>query len=348
MYEFFSGGGCFRYDPSEGLVTEALGMLWAVLRDFRDWGGVRTITALENRFEQAIPGLNRNTLPADEVVPVTRSEHEAVYLSLLKRCDTVLLIAPETEGVLSMLAEQAEAEGIRLLGCSSSAISAAGNKAVCSRLFDLAKIPSPETRTATFLTAAHVAAQMRFPLVIKPLDGIGSEGVCRVDTLSDLPAVLDIVRQATVQEQILLQTFAEGIHASISLLIADSGCVPLSLNLQLMESGAPFRYLGSRVPFSHPMGNHAIELAVKAVQLIPGMRGYVGVDFVSANDHVELIEINPRITTSYIGLRRVARMNLAYAMWSACMQGVLPNRFPLEGEVVIRKDDPGSWDLQTG
>lgn len=346
MYEFFSGGGCFRSNPSEGLAAEAVGMLWAVLRDFKAWGGVRTITALDNRFEQAIPGLNRNTLPADEVVPVTGSEHESVYLSLLKRCDSVLLIAPETDGVLSMLAEQAEAEGVRLLGCSSSAISAAGNKAVCSRLFELGKICTPETRTANFLTAERIAGQMRFPLVIKPLDGIGSEGVCRVETLSDLPAVLDIVRQATVQEQILLQTFAEGIHASVSLLIADSGCMPLSLNLQLMETGAPFQYLGSRVPFNHPMRDQAMKLTVKAVQLVPGMKGYVGVDLVLADDRVDLIEINPRITTSYIGLRRVARTNLAHAMWNACVQDVLPGIFPLEGEVVIRKDDPGSWDLQ--
>ena len=62
-----------------------------------------------------------------------------------------------------------------------------------------------------------------------------------------------------------------------------------------------------------------------------------------AEDHAELIEINPRITTSYIGLRQVAAMNLAQAMWDACMNGVLPDCFPLDGEVVIRKDDPGSW-----
>ncbi len=65
-----------------------------------------------------------------------------------------------------------------------------------------------------------------------------------------------------------------------------------------------------------------------------------------AEDHVELIEINPRVTTSYIGLRQVATMNLAQAIWDACMNGVLPDCFPLNGEVVIRKDDPGSWGLR--
>jgi tyramine---L-glutamate ligase len=346
VYEYFSGGGFPEGELPGGLAAEALGMLWAVLRDFRNWGTVRTITALDPRFERRIPGLSRETLPADEVVPAGADKHEDVYLSLLKRCDAVLLIAPETDGILSRLAEQAETEGIPLLGCSASATAVAGNKAVCSRLFDLAKIPAPETRTAGFLTAGHIAGQMRCPLVIKPLDGVGCEGVCLINSLSDLPEVLAFVRQSTTQEEILLQSLAYGVHASISLLVTEGGCMPLSLNRQLIEAGVPFQYLGSQVPFKHAMSDHAMELAGLAVGLIPGLKGYVGIDVVLAENHVELIEINPRITTSYIGLRQVSQMNLAQAIWDACINDELPDHFPLNGEVVIRKDDPGSWGMR--
>jgi len=323
-------------------------MLWSMLQDFRQWGAVRTIAALDPRFERRIPGLCRETLPADEVICARAGDHEEVYLSLLKCCDAVLVIAPETDGILSRLAEQAETEGVPLLGCSGAAIATAGNKAVCSRLFDLANLPAPKARTATFSTAAHVAAQMGCPLVIKPLDGIGCEGVCRLNSLSDLPEVLALIRQSTTQEQLLLQSLVNGTHASVSLLIAEGGCLPLSLNLQLIEMGAPFQYLGSQVPFQHPLSDRAMELASSAVGLIPGLKGYVGVDLVLAEDHVELIEINPRVTTSYVGLRQVAAMNLAQAIWDACMNGILPDCFPLNGEVVIRKDDPGSWGFRSG
>jgi tyramine---L-glutamate ligase len=346
VYEFFAGGGCPEGEPSAGLASEALGMLWAVLQDFRQWGKVRTIAALDSRFEQRVPGLNRETLPADEVISVDAGAHEDVYLSLLKRCDAVLVIAPETDGILSGLAEQAETEGIPLLGSSAAAASTAGNKAICSRLFDLANLPSPRTRTATFSTAAHVAAQMDFPLVIKPIDGVGCEGVCRLDISADLPRVLALVRQSTAQESILLQSLVNGMHASVSQLVAECGCVPLSLNLQRIEEGAPFKYLGSRVPLQHPAGPQAMELAGLAVGLIPGLKGYVGVDVILSQDRVELIEINPRITTSYIGLRQVAGINLAQAMWDACMNGVLPDHVSLDGEAVIQKDDPASWGLR--
>ena len=348
VYEFFSGGGSPEGELPAGLASEALGMLWAVLQDFRNWGAVHTITAIDPRFERLLPGSGRETLPADEVVSARAGEHEDVYLSLLKRCDAVLAIAPETDGVLSKLAEQAETEGLPLLGSNSSAIATAGNKATCSRLFDLANIPAPVTRTASFLTAAHVAGQLQWPLIVKPVDGVGCEGVCCLNNLSELPSILALIRRTTSQEQILLQSLASGIPASVSLLVAESGCMPLSLNLQLIDAGAPYQYLGSRVPLHHPMGDRAMELAALAAGLIPGLKGYIGVDVVLAEDRVELIEINPRITTSYLALRQVAGVNLARAMWEACMLDILPDRFALNGDAVIRKDDPGSWGLQPG
>jgi tyramine---L-glutamate ligase len=346
VYEFFSGGGFPEGEMPAGLASEALGMLWAVLEDFRRWGAVRTITALDPRFEERVPGLNRKTLPADEVVCALPGKHEEIYLSLLERCDAALVIAPETDGILTVMTDLAEAAGVNLLGSSASAISTAGNKATCARLFDLAKLPAPRTRVASFDSASRIAEEMGCSLVIKPLDGVGSEGVCRLDSLSELPAALTLIRHVTSQEQILLQSLASGIHASASLLIAGSRCLPLSLNLQLMEEGFSFKYRGSRVPYDHKERQRAIDLACSAVRLIPGLSGYVGVDLVLGEDIVQLIEINPRLTTSYVGLRQVAQINLAQAIWDACSNDILPDHVPLTGQVEVIKDDPASWGLR--
>ncbi len=348
VYEYFSGGGCPADELPGALAAEALGILWALLVDFRRWGAVRTITALDPRFEELVLGLSRKTLPADEVVYASPSEHEEVYLSLLKRCDAVLVVAPETGGVLARLTALAEMAGTPLLGSSATAVATAGDKAACYRLFRLAKLPTPRTLTAGFVSAAQVAEQMAFPLVIKPLDGVGSEGVCRVDRPSDLPSILTLVRQVTSHEQILLQSLASGIHISVSLLIARSRCLPLSLNRQLIQAGLPFKYRGSQVPFHHQAGDNVFELARSAVSLIPGLNGYVGVDLVLVNDGALLIEINPRLTTSYIGLRQVTPVNLAQLIWEASKSGILPDHVPLTGGVVVKKDDPGSWSIIPG
>jgi predicted ATP-grasp superfamily ATP-dependent carboligase len=176
---------------------------------------------------------------------------------------------------------------------------------------------------------------------------VGSEGVCKAEDASVLSSVLSRVRQATSHEEVLLQSFVDGIPVSVSMLVANWKILPLSLNHQLTDSSSPFQYRGSQVPFDHQAGEYALELACAAAKAIPGLKGYVGVDLVLQDDLVQLIEINPRLTTSYIGLRQVSQINLAQAIWDACEKGELPSSIPLVGQAVIQKDDPCTWGLST-
>jgi predicted ATP-grasp superfamily ATP-dependent carboligase len=61
---------------------------------------------------------------------------------------------------------------------------------------------------------------------------------------------------------------------------------------------------------------------------VPGLRGFVGVDVVVGDDPDgggdAVIEINPRLTTSYAGLRQVARFNLAAALLAVAEGGDPP------------------------
>ncbi len=343
VYEYFSGGGSPDGNVPDGLAAEALGMLWALLADFQEWDAVRTVTVLDPRFENRIPGLNRNTLPADEVVLASPDEHDAVFLSLLNRCDAVLVVGPETDRILSGLSRRVESAGVPLLGSSASAAAIAGDKENCSRIFCSANLPAVETCVAGFDSAEQIAEEKGYPLVFKPLDGIGSEGVCLVGDRLEITEALSRVRKATAHDRILLQPFIEGIHTSVSLLVAESRCLPLSLNRQLIQPGMPFDYRGCEVPFDHPKIRDAWNLAASASSLIPGLNGYVGVDMILAGDSFQLVEINPRLTTSYIGLRQISRLNPAKMIFEACTRKILPDRIPLEGRVVVVKDDPYSW-----
>lgn len=345
VHEYFTGGGFPEGNLPHGLAAEALGMLWAILADFQTWGVVRTVTTLDPRFEERIPGLNRETLPAGKVMPVRPNEHKDIFLYLLKHCDAALIIAPESSGILSRLSAQVEKEGVVLLGSSASATAIAGDKEACGKILSLADLPIPETCTADFDSASRLAEKMGFPLVLKPLDGVSAEGVCLAAGPADIPPALEHLRNVTSHDTILLQTCAEGIHASVSLLVSGNRCLPLSLNRQMIQPGIPFEYRGSEVPFNHAMAAWAMELASLAAGSVSGLKGYVGVDLVIGADSIRLIEINPRITTSYIGLRQVCRLNPAKMIYEACVHGTLPTNFPLVGRAVIRKDDPASWGL---
>jgi predicted ATP-grasp superfamily ATP-dependent carboligase len=59
--------------------------------------------------------------------------------------------------------------------------------------------------------------------------------------------------------------------------------------------------------------------------------GYVGIDMVLTDRDAVVIEVNPRVTTSYVGLRKVLRPNPAALMLEAA-RGNLPD--PGEIEIV--------------
>jgi len=79
-----------------------------------------------------------------------------------------------------------------------------------------------------------------------------------------------------------------------------------------------FQYLGGRLPIAPDLAARAVRIATAAVRCVPGLLGYVGVDVVLGDDSRDwAIEINPRLTTSYVGLRALAKFNLAAAMLAA-------------------------------
>jgi predicted ATP-grasp superfamily ATP-dependent carboligase len=90
-------------------------------------------------------------------------------------------------------------------------------------------------------------------------------------------------------------------------------------NISCRDAGPGRRVLaydGGELPADEHHSMRAIALARRAVAAVPGLRGFVGVDVVLGDgprDDV-VIEINPRLTMSYVALRRLCIDNLAAAL----------------------------------
>jgi predicted ATP-grasp superfamily ATP-dependent carboligase len=99
---------------------------------------------------------------------------------------------------------------------------------------------------------------------------------------------------------------------------------------QRLSDDGRFRYLGGSLPLSDDLNDRAQRLALGAIAPIDGLSGYIGVDLIlgDAADGSEdvAIEINPRLTTSYVGLRALAEFNLAETMLALAMGKPLPER----------------------
>jgi predicted ATP-grasp superfamily ATP-dependent carboligase len=105
---------------------------------------------------------------------------------------------------------------------------------------------------------------------------------------------------------------------SVAFLIGPRSITPLVPCEQRLSNDGRFQYLGGRMPVREDLAERAVRVAAPAVKCVRGLLGYVGVDVVLGDDGRDwAIEINPRITTSYVGLRALARFNLAEAMLAA-------------------------------
>jgi predicted ATP-grasp superfamily ATP-dependent carboligase len=334
VHEFIAGGGWAGEELPPGLLAEGYAMLRAVLTDFQRWGRFPTLTTLDAR-------LSHRHVPVDRVEIVEPGGDADLYPALVAVSQAVLIIAPETAGILKRLTATVETLGVQLLGSSSGAVETAGDKLACYWRFRQAGLPTPRTRHAHFDENPRLAAgDLRYPLVIKPVDGVGCEGVVPVNGAEDLPAALARMRSVTQRHDFLVTEYVPGTPASVSLFVTRTGTRPLTLNSQhIIVTDSNFAYRGGTVPLTHPLRQQAFAVAVQAVSLIPGLRGYVGVDLVLTDEEAFVIEINPRLTTSYIGIRQVIDLNLAEAIWLACVEGQLPPQVTPHGQVTFTRDN---------
>ena len=113
--------------------------------------------------------------------------------------------------------------------------------------------------------------------------------------------------------------------AALACLLALCGCGEPELLLPCWQRVAPptFESRGGEIMRETEMIHRARQLARTALAALPATRGFVGLDLILGPDpngcDDVVIEVNPRLTTSYVGLRRQAVENLGEAMWRRAM-----------------------------
>ena len=279
-------------------------MVRAIAEDSALLPGVELLSTRDSRLTTLHPPGCQVSLVASEV------EHRTAIEQLATSSDWTLLIAPETGGALHQCAQFVELAGGRLLSPESRVVSIAADKQKTAELLACGGVSVPRGVVITSSSAAR-QADLRFPLVMKPLDGCGSEGVRLLRGLSEL-------EKYAFTGPLRLEECVTGLAASVSVLCGPTGNAIQPACQQILSNDGCFEYLGGRLPLELALNRRAQALAARAVTCLGQVRGYIGVDLVlgRAADGSEdaVIEINPRLTTSYIGLRAASRTNLASAM----------------------------------
>jgi predicted ATP-grasp superfamily ATP-dependent carboligase len=325
LYEYASA------QPPDGALPasirrEGKAMLQAVVADFSLLDAVEVVT-----------------------VPEGGSDEQESFQETARHADWTLVIAPELEGILSTRCRWVEEAGGRLLGCGAAAVEVLADKWQTYQLLRSGQVPVPDTWLASQFPRSLADGRQ---FVCKPRWGAGSVGV---GFLHDSPA-------AGGHDAFLVQRYHAGLPASCAVLIADRSrraalpkCPAEDLRQKALRFPAAsqklggtsgFEYLGGELPLPPDLDQRAgrlVHAALARLAQVPGLRGYLGFDLVLGQDPAGsqdvIVEVNPRLTTSYLGLRRLVQGNLAEAMVLAAL-GRIPE---LRWRTMRVAFDSGGW-----
>ena len=316
VYEYCTAQGLGRSesDPAHSLFREGKAMRDALLADLQSADDIEAISIDE----------------AD-------GDPEDAIRDGADGCDWVVVIAPELDGILERCSDAVWETDARLLGPAVETIRLTADKLAMYERWDEFFLPTPPTWTIEDWTGK------RFPVIWKPRRGAGSTATFRLNSTEDVEAI----RTAATAEgypdaKLVVQPFAHGLPASVSFLVGPDDAIPMIPTFQLISADGRFRYQGGELPIHPDLAERAVELGRKAVECTPHLLGYVGVDLVLGESpdgsRDVVIEINPRLTTSYVGLREAARFNIAEAMVKVASGEEIPEPRWKPGRVRFRAD----------
>lgn len=314
LWEYFCSGA-FTGPSAATLLREGRSMLEAVLEDACGLPECRVETILsadacaasldpaEASNADEDPSLNKRVHVASDP-----EQERRLFAQLAAECDATFVIAPETAGVLCERRTMVDAAGGRFVGCSSEALALCSDKLQIAEHLRERGIPTIETHRL------EKTGELRFPAVVKPRDGAGSQRTYLVRDEAGLDEARAAFSEAAESEPVW-QPHVPGTACSMAAVVSEEGdrVEPFPLCEQRLSRDGRFRYEGGRVPLHSAEQRDARACVRRACRAIPGLYGYVGIDLILPEEDRQpvIVEINPRLTTSYLGYRALASGNLA-------------------------------------
>jgi predicted ATP-grasp superfamily ATP-dependent carboligase len=288
--EFVTGGGLSGEDLPPSLAREGAMMRDALARDLADLPGVDPVTTHDDRVA---------TPEGVESLAIRQTEDPwALWAEIAAACDVAWVVAPETGGALARLTSLVRSRCPIVVGPDDEAIRIASSKRLTAERLAAHGVPTPATWRPD-----EVPRDAAGPFVTKPDDGAG----CEATRITDRPPLPGCLPPGHV-----VQRFVAGEAASLTALRAGGRTRLLAVNRQrvTVEHGA-FAFRGVSVGALGDPDGRLGALAEDIAQAIPGLDGFFGVDVVLGPEGPSVIEVNPRLTTAYAGLRAALGRNPA-------------------------------------
>jgi len=320
LYEWCCAGGMHQasgrlgtVDPATAaaIASEGLAMLMALVADAAKCHTLSLTVLADASAPLPIPAGTRGPqlvmVPPGREAPLLCRE-AAVH-------DWTLIIAPETDGILVERVSAARASGGKVAAAGREFLATASSKQATVLRLAAAGVPVPAGRTLAAATPLPVGFYL--PAVQKAVDGVGCDGFA-VLAGQPMPVAIDPRR---------VEAFVPGVPVGVSCLCGPRGITVLPPVLQHFSAIQGFA--GGSVPIAPALSRRAEELARRAIAALsrPGRTGdpnqwqaagWIGVDMILAaagdGSGDRVLEVNPRLTTSFVGLSQLSQRSLLAAL----------------------------------
>ena len=315
VFEYITGGGMLDSDLPPSLAAEGNMMLKALISDLLEIAGIEVISTRDARLETP-------DLPIEFELLESPEEFPAVWQNCMASADAVWPIAPEYAHVLKHISETVINQGKLLLNSPPEAVRTASSKLATVRRLGDRNIPVVPTYRFEDGVPDRPGSW-----VLKPDDGVGCQGIriCR-----DRDELCRQFETLPTDREYVIQPFIHGTPTSMNLLVCKGEAFVLSVNHQrIAVTDNGFMLLGCVVNgyLEHKARYHKLGREVAAA--IPELWGIIGVDIIDTKNGLQVLEVNPRITTSYVGLKESTGLNPA-----ALVLDLLNGRMPPADQIL--------------
>lgn len=339
VFEWLIGGGIAggaSIPSSDPFLAQGAGMYGAILDDCLTLGA-EVLSPLDPQYTRSIANFEASRVHDNfHVTQINTSQDlEPALKSLAQQADHIFLIAPECDGILNRCLGWLNGFQSKLVCGPQSLIETFADKNATQQLLKSKGIAVPNgTMPSSAIQTCDAGQGSRelfatiegasWPLVVKPSDGAGGDGVSLCHKSDQLSSAIEMLKESGTSARV--ERYVAGTPVSVSIVRNqhETRLLPGSeQRFSNTRSRMPQKdfedvnpepighFVESVYPLQKDQQLRAAALADAVAAAFPTWRGYLGVDMVLADDGPDVVvELNPRLTASYATIRAETRFNL--------------------------------------
>ena len=286
IYEHFTGGGLLNEDLSSDLMNDAKLILLSIMKSCDrsynyDYNYFLDYRLTDYRTDRSI---------------ITYENEDLYNLSLIKKYDYILPILPEIDSNLSNYVKFIEKNNIKKVISDTRTIDICSDKLIFYEYMTKHTIPViPTYKSLNFKNRSD-------KYILKDRLGAGCSYV-RLTKKNEL--------EEYYSENMIVQPFIDGDHYSLSVFFSNSNFRLLTINKQnIGTTNCMLRLKSLIINVNQNLYLDILPIISNIKNSLPGLFGFVGIDFLLRDQEIYIVEINPRLTTSFSGLYETIGCNM--------------------------------------